>query len=66
MSINRDEELRQIDTFINTRGVKLGPTAFVCVSRQINVLERDHDFVHSDVKAKHRFWIKGKKKKSLR
>jgi hypothetical protein len=62
--INRDEELRQIDRFIDINGVKFGPTAFVSASIQSNLPERN--FVHSDVKAKHRFWIKSKKKKLSR
>lgn len=54
--INREEELRKINEFIGRYGVRVGPTAFVCLSIQANSAQ-NREFVHSDVKKKYT-WMK--------
>lgn len=54
--INREEELRKINEFIGRYGVRVGPTAFVCPSIQVNSAQ-NREFVHSDVKRKYN-WMK--------
>ena len=59
---NREEELKQIENFINSWGVKLGPTAFVCPSVQKTILCRYEEFIHSNVKLRGmNAWSKKKK-----
>ncbi len=59
--MDRDQELAVIEEYIETKGVKKGPVAFVCACIQAHIPDRK--FEHSNVESKAKYTFSRMKKK---